>query len=146
MISMFEVSEVVEIYRTRRIDLVPFLSTFIVSLLYGVDFGILAGTLVNFLMIIFKSSRPQIKFELDIVNEFDVLIVTPDQSLNYSSAEFFKQTILTRIIHDFPTVQIVLINGISINDSVDITVVKVSFKHAENCLIKFLFLEYFITN
>lgn len=128
MISMFEIREVVEIYRTKHIDLVPFVSTFIVSLLFGVDFGILAGTLVNFLMTIFKASRPRIDFKVETVDEFNVLIVTPDQSLNYSSAEFFKQTILTRIIRDFSTVQTVLINGTSITDSIDVTVIKVRIK------------------
>lgn len=126
MASMIEIHEIFEIYRTKRADFIPFLSTFLVSLLLGLEFGILAGIVVNFLMTLYMTSRPHIEFDIEKVNGVDVLVITPDQSLNYSSAEFFKSTVLKRVIRDYSSISIIFINGVSINKSVDVTVVKVS--------------------
>lgn len=60
------------------------------------------------------------------MNDVEILIVTPDQSLNYSSAEFFKSAVLKKVTTEFSNIQHVFINGISINHSIDVTVVKVS--------------------
>ena len=67
MISMLEIHEIVEIYKTKRSDIVPCLVTFIVSLWIGLDFGILSGVGVNVLMSLYSSSRPGIKFRAEKV-------------------------------------------------------------------------------
>jgi solute carrier family 26 (sodium-independent sulfate anion transporter), member 11 len=126
MASMIEIHEVFEIYRTKRVDIIPFLSTFIVSLLFGLEFGILAGIAVNFIMTLYTTSRPKIDFEVERINDVDVLIITPDQSLNYSSAEYFKSAVIKRTTREFSSMPYIFINGVSINNSVDVTVVKVS--------------------
>lgn len=126
MASMIEIHEIFEIYRTKRSDFIPFLFTFIVSLLLGLEFGILAGIVVNFIMTLYTTSRPHIDFDLERVNDVDVLIVTPDQSLSYSSAEYFKSTVIKRVTREFSSVQYIFINGMSITKTVDVTVVKVS--------------------
>ena len=59
----------------------------------------------------------------------DVLVVNFDQSLNYLSAEYFKTSVERKVIREFSSVQHVFINGMSINYTVDVTVVKVSVKH-----------------
>ena len=123
---MIEIHEILEIYRTKRADIIPFLATFIVSLLYGLEFGILAGIVSSFIMTLYTTSRPQIDFDLERVNDVDVLIVTHDQSLNYSSAEYFKSTVMKRVTREFSSVQYIFINGVSITKSLDVTVVKVS--------------------
>lgn len=127
MISMIEIHEVIEIYRTKRADIIPFLATFIVSLLLGLEFGILAGVAINFIMTLYVTSRPHIDFEHEKANDIDVLIVTPDQSLMYSSAEYFKSTVIKKALREFSSVQYIFINGTSINKTLDVTVVKVIF-------------------
>ena len=67
MFSMLEFSEVVEIYRTKRVDIIPFLVTFITSLLFGLEYGILVGTVVNLIFILYNTSRPNIDFKLEKV-------------------------------------------------------------------------------
>ena len=124
---MIEIHEVIEIYRTKRLDIVPFLVTFIVSLIMGLEFGILAGIAVNFIMTLYATSRPHIDFTHEKVDETEILVVTPDQSLMYSSAEYFKSTVLKKILREFSSAQYIFINGASLNKSLDVTVVKVRF-------------------
>lgn len=126
MAGMIEIHEIFEIYRTKRSDIIPFLFTFTVSLLLGLEFGIIAGIFVNFIMTLYITSRPQISFNLEKINDNDVLIVTPDQSLSYSSAEYFKSTVLKKATREFSSVQYIFLNGIAINKTIDVTVVKVS--------------------
>lgn len=55
-----------------------------------------------------------------------MLLITPDQSLNYSSAEYFKSAVIKKTSTDYSSIQHVIINGVSINHTVDVTAVKVS--------------------
>ena len=58
MCSMIEIHEIIEIYRTKRVDIIPFLATFIVSLWLGLEFGILAGVVINVVITLYVTSRP----------------------------------------------------------------------------------------
>lgn len=60
------------------------------SLFLGIDYGILIGIASNLLFILYKSARPEIASELRIVGERKVILITPDQSLYFSSAEYLK--------------------------------------------------------
>lgn len=66
---MIEIHEVIEIYKTKKADFIPFLATFIVSLWFGLEFGILAGIAINVLMTLYITSRPTIVYEVEKVNE-----------------------------------------------------------------------------
>lgn len=121
---MLETHEIIEIYRVKRTDLIPFLVTLICSLLVGLEFGILAGIAVNFVISLYKTSRPSVAFNLEKIKGVDVLTVTPNQSLNYSSAEHFRAVVIKSCLQGFSNAQIIFINGMFLNDSIDMTVVK----------------------
>jgi sodium-independent sulfate anion transporter 11 len=69
MVSMIEIHEIIEIYRTKRVDIIPFLATFLISLWLGLEFGILAGVAINIAMTLYTSSRPVIDYEVEKVRQ-----------------------------------------------------------------------------
>lgn len=125
MISMIELHAIVEIYRTKKSDIVPCLATFAFSLWFGLEYGILIGIAINILFTLYQTSRPKITFETEKFNEQEVLIATPDQSLVYSSAEYFQSVLIKKAAIDYPDTKLIVVNGLFINN-IDSTVAKVS--------------------
>lgn len=60
MLTLVEVRKVMEIYRTKRIEILIFLGTFLVSLWQGLEIGILVGVGINVLFTLYNTSRPVI--------------------------------------------------------------------------------------
>lgn len=137
MISMFELREIVKIYQTKRIDFINFVATFVCSLWLGLEYGILVGIVINILFTLYNTSRPNVYFATQRIGSYDVLLVTPDQSLNYSSAEYFKSIVIKKSTIDFSDQKLVVIDGSFIN-SIDSTAAKV-------CLIQ-SFVPHILTN
>lgn len=73
MFTMMEIRKVVEIYRTKRIELLPFVATFLVSLWQGLEYGILVGVVINVIFTLYNTSRP--KIDIKNITVSDICIV-----------------------------------------------------------------------
>jgi sodium-independent sulfate anion transporter 11 len=130
MFTMMNFGEVLVIWRTKKIDLVPFVGTFVMSLLYGLDIGILVGACIDILMTVYRSSRPKLQCEL--VGD-RILVVKPMQNVIYSSAEFVKEKVIEKVSEN-ASVRNVVIDG-SCMCCVDLTSVKILVSLIEDCKV-----------
>ncbi|XP_076028588.1 sodium-independent sulfate anion transporter-like [Oratosquilla oratoria] len=59
--SMVDYEILKPLWRTRKSDLVPLVTTFVTCLLWGLEWGILLGVGVNLAMVLFSSAKPEVQ-------------------------------------------------------------------------------------
>ena len=64
VIHLIDYSIVLPLWRSKKIDLVPFLVTFIACLMWGLEWGILLGIGLNLSMLLFSIATPSVKVAL----------------------------------------------------------------------------------
>ncbi|CAG0917223.1 unnamed protein product [Notodromas monacha] len=98
VIYMIEIEEAIHVWRTKKIDLVPMLSTFFACLVIGIEIGILIGVAVNASMIILFSALPKVSVtKSTLQDETAVIFLTPDRAIHFLAVEkvrnLFSKTI-----------------------------------------------------
>ncbi|XP_045448781.1 sodium-independent sulfate anion transporter [Melitaea cinxia] len=94
VVFMIEYEVVKPMWRSRRVDLLPTFVTFILCLVIGVELGIVAGVLLNVLLLLYPSARPNMEAEI-VTNAtgFSYLLVTVGNSLYFPGVEYIRQYI-----------------------------------------------------
>ncbi|OWR55546.1 putative sulfate transporter [Danaus plexippus plexippus] len=92
VVFMIEYEVVKPMWRSRRADLVPAFATFAVCLVVGVEIGIVAGVLLNVLLLLYPSARPQMEAEI-VTNSSgsNYLLITVGNSLYFPGVEYIRQ-------------------------------------------------------
>ncbi|EDS42807.1 sulfate transporter 1.2 [Culex quinquefasciatus] len=121
MVFMIEYRAVAEMWRIKRIDIIPFLVTVVSCLFAGLEYGILIGIGVNLCFLLYLISRPRIDHRTIKINSTNALILRPTNDLAFSSAEYLRDRII-RMASEHAA-DVVVIDGELIK-YVDSTVVK----------------------
>ncbi|XP_015596315.1 sodium-independent sulfate anion transporter [Cephus cinctus] len=94
VIFMIEYEVVKPMWRSSRKDLIPTFVTFVLCLIIGVEYGILAGVGINLIFLLYPSARPIINVEKCVtVSGAEYLLVTPGNSLYFPAVDFIKQSV-----------------------------------------------------
>ncbi|CAH2238317.1 jg17474 [Pararge aegeria aegeria] len=92
VIFMIEYEVVKPMWRSRRADLVPAFATFALCLIVGVELGIVAGVLLNVILLLYPSARPQMDAEIITNNTgSSYLLITVGNSLYFPGVEYIRQ-------------------------------------------------------
>lgn len=121
MMFMVDKEDIKEIWRSKRVDIVPFFCTLIACLSYSIEFGIVFGIAINIAFVLYSIARPTIHVYNRKIMEHELLILLPDQSLTFSSADHFKYKILKYVVQSTP--KVIIIDGRSVR-TIDATVAK----------------------
>uniref|UniRef100_A0A1B0DCH0 SLC26A/SulP transporter domain-containing protein n=1 Tax=Phlebotomus papatasi TaxID=29031 RepID=A0A1B0DCH0_PHLPP len=111
MFSMVEYELLFKLWRTRRIEVLPFMVTLIACLLLGLEYGIVIGVGVNILFVLYSTARPSTPHDIRKISDTEVLVVSPDQSLVFSAAENFKYKVLKYTLNAPDTLSLIVLNG-----------------------------------
>lgn len=92
VIFMIEYEVVKPMWRSRRADLMPAFATFAICLIVGVELGIVAGVLLNVVLLLYPSARPTMEAEI-VTNSagFSYLLITVGNSLYFPGVEYIRQ-------------------------------------------------------
>ncbi|RZF48867.1 hypothetical protein LSTR_LSTR003247 [Laodelphax striatellus] len=115
MFYMVEYHVVLVLWRTKKMDLVPFIVTFITCLFINLEMGIVAGITVNLLFILYNSARPRIFLQWITSGREEVLLVTPTQGLVFPATEYLREVIITSCVNRGDSNAPVIIDGTHIH-------------------------------
>ncbi|MFO7916438.1 MAG: sulfate permease, partial [Candidatus Krumholzibacteriales bacterium] len=130
-INLIDVNSLKWLMRTKRSDGLIALSTFIITLVIGIQEGILIGIAVSLLALLYRESYPNVAElghllgtrsfkDLNRFAEADkiekIMILRIDASFSFTNAEFFKDYILSKSLSSEEEVEAVIIDGSAIND------------------------------
>ncbi|KAK6624109.1 hypothetical protein RUM44_010967 [Polyplax serrata] len=121
MFYMLEIHEIILIWKTKKLDIIPLLVTILGCLFLGLDMGIIVGIAVNLIFILYTSARPDVAKEEIVVLDQEILLIRPKESISYPGAEYLRELVMKYSI-GHPK-NLIAIDGSSVN-TVDVTVAK----------------------
>ncbi len=130
--SLFEYKEAINLWKTHRGDFWMMTATFIVTLLFGIEEGVLAGVVLSVLMVMYRNAQPHIVVlgQLPNTNYFrnvdrfpdaiqipDCLIIRFDSQLFFANSLYFKEFFEELVNnHGTPSLKGIILDGSNIND------------------------------
>ncbi|MFP4229410.1 MAG: SulP family inorganic anion transporter [Salinivenus sp.] len=129
--SLIDVRELRNLFKARRRDGYMALFTAACTLFIGIQEGILLGVGASVIAVLFRISRPNVaelghvpgtrlfrdmeRFE-QAVRLRDIMVLRVDASFSFANAEYFKDFILEKSEREGRNVEVVVVDGTSIND------------------------------
>ena len=145
-VGLIDVGELRSLFRARRRDGYISLFTALCTLFIGIQEGILLGIGASVIAVLFRISRPNVaelghvpgtrlfrdldRFEQS-VRLTDIMVLRVDASFSFANAEYFKDFILEKSEREGKTVEVVVVDGSSIND-LDTTAIEALISVAES--------------
>lgn len=144
--SLIDLQEIRNLFKARRRDGYIALFTALSILFIGIQEGILLGIGASVIIVLFRISRPNVaelghvpgtrlfrdleRFE-QAVRLKDIMVLRVDASFSFANAEYFKDFILDKSEREGRTVDVVIVDGSSIND-LDTTAIGALFSVVES--------------
>jgi SulP family sulfate permease len=144
--GLFDVHELRKLFKARRRDGTIALFTAGVILFVGLQEGILLGIGASMVAVLLRISRPNVaelghvpgtrrfrdldRFE-QAVRLADIMVLRVDASFSFANAEYFKDFILEKSEREGRSVEVVVVDGSSIND-LDTTAIGALFSVVES--------------
>lgn len=129
--SLFDYGEAVRLYQLHRSEFYMMLTTFIITLIFGIEEGVFTGILVSLGYMIFRNSRPHIAVLGRLPNsrryrnierypnaqQFEeILIMRFDAQLYFANASYFKDAVFTLIKAKGSVLKLFILDCASIHD------------------------------
>lgn len=91
VLPMMKIADIWIIWRSNKVDLVPYVLTFGTCLFFGLEIGIVVGVNVSLGILLYQMARPRIAIVLRMSPEgHQFLYVKPDRSVFFPSVEYMK--------------------------------------------------------
>ena len=144
------------LWKANKLDFWLMISTFLATLLLGVEFGIIVGVGLSLIILIFRTSRPYIielgkvpdsnfyrnknRFE-EVIIEDDILVFRFDAQIFYANASYFRDNLDEMADKKGGALKLIVLDAESINrvDSTGVEMLKERIKYYQKKDVKFYF-------
>ncbi|XP_038632943.1 sodium-independent sulfate anion transporter [Scyliorhinus canicula] len=100
--AVFDLKIVVTLWRVNRLDLLPFLASFL-GCFWEIQYGILAGIALSGTILFFNIARPEIK-----ISDYGTVIVQLQSGLNFPAVEYVCDKLYQRVLEASPPSSVIL--------------------------------------
>ncbi|XP_071555401.1 sodium-independent sulfate anion transporter [Temnothorax nylanderi] len=109
VVFMVEFQVVKPMWRSKKIDLIPAITTFLCCLFIRLELGIVIGIGVNLLFLLYASARPTLRVhKATSISGCEYLVITPDRSLVFPSVEYVRAVISKQGLREGTAVPVVI--------------------------------------
>ena len=130
VIGLIDYKEVMFLWKSHKTDFYLLLVTFFVTLVFGIEKGILAGVILSLAIIIYKTTKPHVavlanvpnthfyrnidRFN-DLIPHEDIMIFRFDSQIYFANATYFKDKLNEYVLRRKNKIKLIIIDGESIN-------------------------------
>ncbi|XP_054716551.1 sodium-independent sulfate anion transporter-like [Uloborus diversus] len=113
VIFMIHLEDIPAMWRTNKLELIPFFTTFICSFTLGLEYGLLFGAAISLAILLYKQNRPDVPVSIKKGENGHMFIhVTPESSIYFPSTDDFNGTV-AKALYSLPDISqcTVIIHG-----------------------------------
>ena len=154
--GLINFKEAVFLWKANNLDFWLLIATFVSTLVFGIEYGIVVGVGLSLVVLIFRTSRPYVtelgkvpnsnfyrnknRFE-EVVLEDDVLVFRFDAQLFYANANYFRDNLDEMAAKKGKALKLIVLDSESINriDSTGVEMLAERIKFYQKKGIKFYF-------
>nr|AAQ01582.1 agCP7521-like protein [Aedes albopictus] len=109
VIFMIEYEVIRPLWRCNKRELIPGAVTFVLSLVVGVELGLLAGVLADLAFVVYRTARPVLTVDVTSTStEVQYIVIRPRHSLLYFPAVEWVRNVISKAIKKHGNIPIVL--------------------------------------
>lgn len=131
VVSLFDYEEAIHLWHLHRSEFYMMLTTFVVTLVFGIEEGVFSGVMLSLAYMIFKNSRPHVVILGQLPNsrryrnverypkaiqEEEILIMRFDAQLYFANVDYFKEAIFSFVKAKGPNLKLFILDCASIHD------------------------------
>lgn len=154
--GLINVKEAAFLWRANNLDFWLMLATFLATLFFGIEYGIIVGVGLSLIILIYRTSRPYVtelgkvpdsdfyrnknRFK-EVIIENDVLVFRFDAQLFYANCSYFRDKLDSMVLEKGPDLKLIVLDAESINriDSTGVEMLKERIKYYQKKGISFYF-------
>ena len=154
--NLINFKEAAFLWRANNLDFWLMMSTFLATLLLGIEFGIMVGVGLSLIVLIYRTSRPYTtelgkvpdsnfyrnknRFE-EVIIEDDILVFRFDAQIFYANSSYFRDNLDIRAAKKGNALKLIVLDAESINrvDSTGVEMLKERIKFYQKKGVKFYF-------
>ncbi|MCH3881730.1 MULTISPECIES: SulP family inorganic anion transporter [Tenacibaculum] len=154
--GLINFKEAAYLWKANNLDFWLMMATFLATLIFGVEYGIITGVGLSLIILIFRTSRPYVtelgkvpnsnfyknknRFD-EVVIDHDVLVFRFDAQLFYANSSYFRDNLDEMACKKGAALKLIVIDAESINriDSTGVEMLKERVKFYQNKGIAFYF-------
>lgn len=154
--GLVNVKEAKFLWKANKLDFWLMISTFLTTLLAGLEYGIIAGVGLSLIILIYRTSKPYVvelgkvpnsnfyrnknRFE-EVIIEDDILVFRFDAQLFYANSNYFREKLDEMAEKKGDKLRLIVLDAESINrvDSTGVEALKERIKYYKKKNVKFYF-------